>query len=120
MLGLNYYHDNQWEAGTGARLHWHLGDRRRRSFAELAGALWQRYGRPMCISETGHIGQGRDAWLDHMGAEVLECQARRIPIGGLCLYPVIDRPDWQDAGHWHHSGLWDVPGADAGDFTHRL
>lgn len=120
VLGLNYYHDNQWEAGTGARLHWHLGDRRRRSFAELAGALWQRYGRPMCISETGHIGQGRDAWLDHMGAEVLECQARRIPIGGLCLYPVIDRPDWQDAGHWHHSGLWDVPGADAGDFTRRL
>ena len=120
VLGLNYYHDNQWEDGTGARLHWHLGDARRRSFAELAGGLWRRYGRPMCISETGHIGQGRDAWLDHMGAELLECRARGIPIGGLCLYPVIDRPDWQDAGHWHHSGLWDVPGADAGDFTRRL
>ncbi len=120
VLGLNYYHDNQWEEGTGVRLHWHMGDARRRSFADLADALWRRYGRPMCLSETGHIGQGRDAWLDHIAAEVVECRARDIPIGGLCLYPVIDRPDWQDAGHWHHSGLWDVPGADAGDFTRRL
>jgi hypothetical protein len=120
VIGLNYYHDNQWEYGSGAQLHWHLGDRRRRSFADLAGAVWQRYGRPLCISETGHIGEGRDAWLDHMAAEVAECELRGVPIGGLCLYPVIDRPDWQNASHWHHSGLWDVPGADAGDFTRHL
>ena len=120
VLGINYYHDNQWEEGSGARLHWHLGDTRRRSFADLASALWQRYGRPICISETGHIGEGRDAWLDHMVAEVAECENLGVPIGGLCLYPVIDRPDWQDASHWHHSGLWDVPGADSGDFTRQL
>jgi glycosyltransferase involved in cell wall biosynthesis len=120
VLGINYYHDNQWEEGSGARLHWHLGDPRRRSFADLAAALRQRYGRPMCISETGHIGQGRGAWLDHMVEELAECDARGVPIGGMCLYPLIDRPDWQDAGHWHHSGLWDVPGADHGDFTRHL
>ena len=120
VLGINYYHDNQWEEGTGARLHWHLGDPRRRSFADLASRLWQRYGRPLCISETGHVGEGRGDWLDHMVGEVAECESRGIPIDGLCLYPLIDRPDWQDAGHWHHSGLWDVPGAAYGDFTRHL
>ena len=120
LLGINYYHDNQWEEGTGVRLDWHLKDPRRRSFAHLAASLWQRYGRPLCISETGHVGEGRAAWLDHMAASVAECSARGIPIGGVCLYPVIDRPDWQDCGHWHHSGLWDVPGVDAGDFTRQL
>ena len=120
VLGINYYHDNQWEEGSGARLYWHLGDTRRRSFADLASALRERYGRPLCISETGHIGEGRGAWLDHMVGEIAECEALGVSIDGLCLYPLIDRPDWQDAGHWHNSGLWDVPGADRGDFTRHL
>jgi len=32
---------------------------------------------------------------------------------GICLYPVIDRPDWDDLNHWHRSRLWDLqPDAD--------
>jgi glycosyltransferase involved in cell wall biosynthesis len=120
LLGLNYYHDNQWEYGSNARLHWHLHDPRRRPFHALASTAWQRYGRPLCVAETGHVGTGRADWLDHMACEVAACQASGVPIAGLCLYPLIDRPDWQDSGHWHHSGLWDVPGADLGDFTRRL
>ncbi len=120
ILGINYYHNNQWDHGTGARLEWHLGDTRRRRFVDMAEALWKRYRRPMCISETGHIGEGRDAWLDYMGHELLACRERGVPIDGICLYPAIDRPDWQTADHWHNSGLWDVPGADAGDFTRHL
>jgi len=120
VLGINYYHDNQWDHGSGARLHWHLGDQRRKPFSELAESLWRRYRKPMLLSETGHVGEGRDAWLDDMAAEVRLCLSRGVPIEGLCLYPVIDRPDWQTAGHWHNSGLWDVPGADRGDFTRHL
>lgn len=120
MLGINYYHDNQWEHGSGARLDWHGRDSRRRPFASLAEALWRRYSRPLCLSETGHVGQGRDAWLDHIAVELLDCRRLGVPIEGVCLYPAIDRPDWQAAGHWHNSGLWDVPGADRGDFTRRL
>ncbi len=26
---------------------------------------------------------------------------------GVCLYPIIDRPDWDNPNHWHNSGLWD-------------
>lgn len=120
LPGINYYHNNQWEQASGARLHWHLKEPRRRPFGALATALWRRYGRPLCITETGHVGEGRGAWLDDFAAEVAACKARGIPIAGLCLYPLIDRPDWEQAGKWHHSGLWDVPGADAGDFTRQL
>ncbi|MCZ2497954.1 glycosyltransferase [Xylophilus sp. Kf1] len=120
ILGINYYHDNQWDHGSGARFLWHLKDPRRRPFARLAEALWLRYRTPMCISETGHIGEGRDAWLDDMAGEIASCRRMGVPLAGICLYPVIDRPDWQTADHWHHSGLWDVPGADRGDFTRHL
>ena len=120
IVGINYYHNNQWDHASGARLHWHLDDPRRRPFSALARALWTRYGRPMFVSETGHVGEGRAEWLDHIAGEVLDCHAAGVPIGGICLYPVVDRPDWQVADHWHNSGLWDVPGADRGDFTRHL
>jgi hypothetical protein len=29
-------------------------------------------------------------------------------VEGLCIYPIIDRPDWENPEHWHHSGLWDL------------
>lgn len=120
LVGMNYYHNNQWECPSRTCLHWHLNDPRRRPFHEIAACVWQRYQRPLCISETGHVGEGRGAWLDDIATEVGLCLARSLPIVGLCLYPLIDRPDWETSGHWHHSGLWDVPGADAGDFTRHL
>ena len=30
-----------------------------------------------------------------------------VPVEGVCLYPIVDRFDWDDASHWHNSGLWD-------------
>ncbi len=24
------------------------------------------------------------------------------------LYPILDRPDWENMDHWHNSGLWDL------------
>jgi hypothetical protein len=37
-------------------------------------------------------------------------QARRagVCVEGICIYPIIDRPDWEDPDHWHNSGLWDL------------
>jgi hypothetical protein len=31
-----------------------------------------------------------------------------LPLHGVCLYPIIDRPDWENPEHWHNSGLWDL------------
>src|SRR5690606_7682799 len=39
---------------------------------------------------------------------VLRARENGVPVHGLCLYPLINRPDWDDAAHWHDSGLWDV------------
>lgn len=108
IIGINYYHENQWVHGTNERLSWHLNDARRLPFNELAAKTWQRYERPMFIAETSHVGVGRGDWLDDMANEVLKCEARGVPIEGICLYPIIDRPDWENPEHWHKSGLWDV------------
>lgn len=113
LVGVNYYHANQWEFGTDARLSWHLGDVRRRPLADMLVEAHRRYHRPLTISETSHFGRGRAEWLDDIAAEVERALGQGIPVMGLCLYPLIDRPDWDQPSHWHHSGLWDIDPDDA-------
>ncbi len=31
-----------------------------------------------------------------------------LPLQGVCIYPLIDRPDWDHLDQWHRSGLWDA------------
>lgn len=114
LLGVNHYHDSQWEAETGARLHWSQRHPQRRPLSLLLQDVWQRYGRPLLLSETSHVGEGRATWLHEVAAEVERARLAGVPLQGICLYPLIDRPSWDDASHWHHSGLWDVarPGPD--------
>ena len=110
LLGINYYHSNQWAWPSEKRLFWHLCDARRRPLDALLDDVWQRYGRPLFIAETGHVGIGRGPWLEDIAQAVLRTQARGTPLLGVCLYPVIDRTDWEVPSHWHRSGLWDVRG----------
>jgi len=111
VLGINYYHGNQWCHPSNHRLYWHTGDARRRSLEDLLETAWERYGRPMFIAETGHVGAGRAGWLDDVASSVQRAMARGVPLQGICLYPVLDRPDWEDPAHWHHSGLWEIHGS---------
>ena len=53
-------------------------------------ALTGRYGVEMIARECGAVLQSG------------------IPLLGVCLYPIIDRPDWDHTDYWHHSGLWDA------------
>jgi glycosyltransferase involved in cell wall biosynthesis len=108
ILGLNHYHNGQWEVGTEKRLKWHLQDPRRKPFGDLVLAAWERYRHPMAVAETSHVGIGRAAWLDDIAAEVQRVRALGVPLHGICLYPVIDRPGWDALDHWHNSGLWDA------------
>jgi len=108
LVGLNHYHSGQWEVGTERRLHWHEGDPRRRPLSSLLQEAWQRYGRPLVLAETSHVGVGRAQWLNETAAEVHAALQAGVPVLGLCLYPLIDRFDWDRPTHWHHSGLWDV------------
>ena len=107
MIGINHYHDAQWEF-DGPALNWVARDARRRPFSSLLVEVWQRYGLPLFIAETSHVGYYRAPWLDEIATETCRAIAEGVPVQGLCLYPVIDRPDWNNLTHWHHSGLWDV------------
>jgi protoporphyrinogen oxidase len=106
-VGVNYYHANQFEIGTDRRLHWHLCDPRRMPFRALLQETYARYRRPLLIAETSHFGIGRGRWLADITHEVKHAMREGVDVQGLCLYPIVDRPDWEALAHWHHSGLWD-------------
>lgn len=108
LIGVNHYHSSQWEVGTERRLYWHERDPRRRGLAEMLRDTWERYRRRLIVAETSHVGAGRAAWLNDIASQVERARARGVPVDGLCLYPLVDRHDWNDPRHWHNSGLWDV------------
>lgn len=108
LIGVNHYHNGQWEVGTEERLHWHLQDPRRMPFGDLLREAWSRYHRPLIVAETSHIGSGRAQWLNDIATQVQVARDTGVPVEGICLYPIVDRPDWTDASHWHNSGLWDA------------
>lgn len=108
MVGVNYYHGNQWEAASGLPLAWHLGDARRVPLHRLLTTVYHRYHTPLLLAETSHVGSGRSAWLNDITAQVAHAQLKGVEIAGICLYPIIDRPLWEDPQHWPQAGLWDV------------
>ena len=114
IVGINYYHGNQWEVETQQTLHWHMNDARRVSLRSLIGEAYMRYRAPMIVAETSHVGIGRGAWIREVAHDVATAIADGLPVHGVCLYPVIDRPDWERPDHWHNSGLWDLGPADQG------
>lgn len=108
MIGVNFYHSNQWEYG-GERLRWEDEPRDERwvPLHKLLDDMHRRYGRPLFIAETSHVGVGRARWITEVADEVCIALQAGVPVLGVCLYPVIDRPDWEDENHWHNSGVWD-------------
>jgi len=109
IVGVNYYHANQWEY-PDQRLRWEDQPRDPRwlPLRTLLAEVYHRYDRPMFISETSHFGAGRGRWIREVASEVHRARKAGVPVEGLCLYPIIDRPDWDDPNHWHNSGLWDL------------
>jgi hypothetical protein len=109
VMGLNYYHSNQWEYPE-ARLRWEDTPRDARwvPFHRLMADVYDRYRQPIFVGETSHFGAGRAAWIREMAAEVHQALAIGVPVEGMCLFPILDRMDWNNPRHWHNSGLWDI------------
>lgn len=130
IIGANFYSTNQWFVLSGARLLWYQDppNPRWRPLHKMLGDVWKRYGRPLFLAETSHVGTGRAPWIAKIGAEVTKARELGIPIQGICLYPIIDRYDWGDSTHWHNSGLWDFAQDSTGvlqrvlseDYAHAL
>ncbi len=112
LVGLNHYVTAQWEFGSGDTLAWPTGDRRRLPLRRLLREAADRYQRPLLLAETGHVGDERAAWLHEVDAEVRAARRDGVAVLGVCLYPIVDRPDWNDTTDWHRCGLWDAaPGS---------
>jgi len=109
IIGVNYYHSNQWEY-PDQRLRWEDNPRDKRwvPFHLLLAEVYERYHRPLFIAETSHFGAGRGPWIREIIDEVILAIRNGTPVQGICLYPILDRPDWDNLDHWHNSGLWDM------------
>ncbi|MDQ3185993.1 MAG: NAD(P)-binding protein [Pseudomonadota bacterium] len=107
LIGVNYYHSNQWEI-EGNSLWWHLDHPRRIPLHSLLNEVYLRYRRPIVLSETSHVGSGRGAWIKDVAQQAVTAQQHGVDLHGICLYPIVDRPDWDDLHRWHKSGLWEV------------
>jgi hypothetical protein len=98
VLGVNYYCHNQWVVGAGP-LDWQSGDSRFVPLRELLARAHRRYGRPMFIAETGIEAELRPAWFGYVCDEVFAAIEAGVPVGGICLYPVMNHPGWADDRH---------------------
>jgi len=110
IMGFNFYYDNQWEVTTSRRLGWNdpVPDSRLRPLRDLFKEAYRRYNRPIALTETSHPGIDRPLWLKMIGRECAAALQQGVPLLGVCLYPIIDRPDWDFLDNWHHSGMWDA------------
>ena len=110
LLGVNYYYNNQWIDGTNIFLGWNdaTPDPRWLPLRHLLMKVYRRYNRPIALTETSHPGVDRPVWIDMIGRECAAVLEADVPLLGVCLYPIIDRPDWDHLEHWHRAGLWDA------------
>ncbi|MGI3903393.1 MAG: beta-glucosidase [Janthinobacterium lividum] len=93
VVGVNYYPDNQWYAG-GSTIP--LGHHAYRPLRDLLAEAHARYGRPLLISETGAEGTAKASWIHYVCGEVRAAQRAGVPIEGICLYPILDYPGWEN------------------------
>ncbi|RZJ30533.1 MAG: hypothetical protein EOO48_04720 [Flavobacterium sp.] len=107
ILGFNYYWDCQWHT-SGEPLPWPDNETRRIPLASLLEGAYKRYQKPIFLSETGHFGCGRAEWIEETTAQCIKVIASGVPLMGLCIYPVTDRPDWDNLEKFSDCGIWDV------------
>jgi hypothetical protein len=114
IIGVNYYPDNQWyHAGSTIP----LGHHAYRPLSDMLAEVFARYGRPVLISETGAEGSARAAWLNYVSSEARGALERGVPVTGICLYPILDYPGWDNDRHCH-VGLLSTLGASQGRNTY--
>jgi hypothetical protein len=105
IVGVNYYDQNQW---------WLRGPPIARDsphhvpFRTLLKRAHLRLKRPLLVAETGAEGENRASWLRYIADEVAAAMEAGVPVEGVCLYPVLDYPGWDDDRHCP-TGLLGMP-----------
>jgi hypothetical protein len=96
IIGVNFYCENQWFYG-GCTIP--LGHHEYRPFGEILTDVHRRYGRPILVAETGAEGGARAIWLHYVAAEVRAAMAEGALLQGVCLYPILEYPGWDNDRH---------------------
>lgn len=104
IAGFNFYYNNQWEH-FGPVLGW-CKQKRRESFTTLLHDAYRRYNLPVVLSETGHFGEDRSKWMNLITEDCIAAIQAGIPLKGICVYPVLDRPDWDFPENLIPCGIW--------------
>jgi beta-glucosidase/6-phospho-beta-glucosidase/beta-galactosidase len=107
VIGVNYYIHNQfvWQG--------HMivpSDPRYRHVSAMLQEVYTRYRRPIFVAETGIEDETRPAWFRYMCKEIFAAMAAGVPVEGICLYPVVNHPGWDDDRHCYN-GLFDYADA---------
>jgi hypothetical protein len=108
LIGINFYPINEW-IHEGRPVF--PGDPLYRPFRDILAENYARYRRPVFIAETGIEGEKRVEWLSHIAGEVRVALAAGIPVQGICWYPILDYPGWNDDRHCC-SGVLSYPDED--------
>lgn len=107
ILGANYYWNSQW-TGVDNSLQWPDPQKERMLFHLMLQELYDRYKKPIFLSETGHFGTGRVEWIEEVTNECTIANSHGVPIWGICIYPVTDRPDWDNLLIYSNCGIFDL------------
>ncbi len=108
ILGLNYYVHNQWFYPDRTMIQ--PAHPLYRPLRELLCGVYERYQHPLFIAETGIEDDLRPDWLRCVADEARAAILDGIPLEGICLYPILNHPGWEDDRHCHN-GLWDYADA---------
>jgi beta-glucosidase/6-phospho-beta-glucosidase/beta-galactosidase len=107
VIGVNYYIHNQfvWQGQMIVP-----SDPRYRHVSVMLQEVYERYQRPIFVAETGIEDETRPSWLRYIGKEVLTALTLGVPVEGICLYPIVNHPGWDDDRHCYN-GLFDYADA---------
>ncbi len=107
VVGVNFYWNNQWlhQGSHGQPLSPY--DERWRPLRHLLADVHERYRRPLFVAETSCEGDRRASWFRYVAEEVHEALRMDLPIEGICLYPVLSHPGW-DNDRYCDNGLFEM------------
>jgi hypothetical protein len=74
---------------------------------DLIRSVHARYGGKLIISETSHWDVHRARRIRELAGEVEGLFDASVPLGGICIYPIIGMFDWHRPRPWMPMGLWD-------------
>ena len=106
IIGYNFYYSNRYSPDAGDVVGWADDefDHRFRPLHKILLEGFARYNKPILLAETSHLGEDKNAWWEMILEETFLLKDI-IPFYGICWYPILDRPDWDDLDYLHESGI---------------